>query len=272
MKKASITFALALSATLALRSIAQEQAAAPAAAAGAEEEKPSPAAIYMVNPEFPASHKKKTEQGQIVLRAAVGTDGTVKDVSIVAGEPALAELAAAAVRKWRYVPALKAGHFTESEKEISIIYRLGRDLSTPGEPASPAPRAPKEDLMSEIDSGTLYQGKNGGVVPPKALSTPDPEYSELARIDKFQGSLTLGLVVGADGNPQDIWVVCPLGRGLDEKAVDAVKTWKFAPATRNGVPVPDLITVEVSFQLSGGREPQFEYGGKPRVRSRPPSQ
>ena len=270
MKK-RITFALALSATLALRAIAQEHAA-PAAAADAEDEKPSPAAIYMVNPEFPVSHKKKTEQGQIVLRAAVGTDGTVKDVSIVAGEPALAGLAAAAVRKWRYVPALKAGRFTESETEISILYRLGRDLSIRAEPASPVPRLPKEDLMSEIGSGILYQGKKGGVVPPKALSTPDPEYSELARTDKFQGSLTLGMVVGADGNPQDIWVVCPLGHGLDEKAVDAVKTWKFAPATRNGNPVPDLITVEVSFRVSGGREPQFEYRGKPPVRSIPLSQ
>jgi len=263
MRKAWMTFALALLATFASRALAQELAAAPAAAAGAEDEKPSPAAIYVVNPEFPVSHKKKTEQGQIVLRATVGADGAVKGVSIVAGKPALAELAAAAVRKWRYVPALKAGHFTASEKEISIIYRLGRNVSIPGEPVSPVPRAPKEDLTLEIDSGTLYQGKKEGVVPPKALSTPDPEYSELARTDKFQGSLTLGLVVGNDGNPLDIWVVCPLGHGLDERALDVVKSWKFAPATRNGNPVPDLITVEVSFHVSGGREPQFEYGAAP---------
>jgi TonB family protein len=260
-RKKWIFFLLALSAVLSQSAMTEEKTTTPALASNKEDaDKVPPFAIYMVNPEFPESHNKKSQQGQIVLRATIATDGTVKDVSVVAGEPSLAELVAAAVRKWRYVPAMRAGQFIESEKEISIAYRLGGDLSSPGESVSSVPRAPQEDLIAEIASGNLYHGKQNGTAPPKALEMPDPDYPEAARLDGFQGALLLGVVVASDGKPRDIWVVRPLGHGLDEKAIDAIKTWTFAPATRNGNAVSALINVEVSFRVSAGNEPQFEYG------------
>jgi TonB family protein len=259
-RTAWIFFLIALSAVLSRAVTAEEKTTTPALTSNTEDaDKVLPFAIYMVNPEFPEFHNKKSQQGQIVLRATIATDGTVKDVSIVAGEPSLADLVAAAVRKWRYVPAMRAGQFIESAKEISIAYRVGGDLSSPGEPVSTVARAPKEDLMAEVASGNLYHGKQNGTVPPKALQAPDPDYPEAARIDKFQGTLLLGVVVGTDGKPRDIWVVRPLGHGIDEKAIDAVKTWTFAPATRNGNAVSALINVEVSFRASAGNAPQFEY-------------
>lgn len=89
----------------------------------------------------------------------------------------------------------------------------------------------------------------GGVSAPRAIYSPDPEYSEEARKAKYQGVCVLWLVVGADGRPQQVRVTRSLGLGLDEKAIEAVKTWKFEPAQKDGHPVSVQINVEVSFRL-----------------------
>jgi len=89
----------------------------------------------------------------------------------------------------------------------------------------------------------------GGVSAPKAIYSPDPEYSEEARKAKYQGTCVLWLVVGPDGRARDIRVARTLGLGLDEKAMEAVKTWKFEPAMKDGKPVAVQINVEVTFRL-----------------------
>ncbi len=89
----------------------------------------------------------------------------------------------------------------------------------------------------------------GGVSAPRGLYTPDPEYSEEARKAKYQGTVVLWMVVGADGRPQQIRVQRALGMGLDEKAIEAVRQWKFEPAKLNGQAVPVEINVEVNFRL-----------------------
>jgi TonB family protein len=89
----------------------------------------------------------------------------------------------------------------------------------------------------------------GGVSAPKVLYEPDPEYSEEARKAKYQGTVVLWLVVSAEGKPQDIRVQRSLGMGLDEKAIEAVKQWRFDPAKKDGHPVPVMINVEVNFRL-----------------------
>ncbi|HZQ91014.1 MAG TPA: energy transducer TonB [Terriglobales bacterium] len=89
----------------------------------------------------------------------------------------------------------------------------------------------------------------GNVSAPRGLYTPDPEYSEEARKAKYQGTCMLWLIVGPDGRPRDIKVARSLGMGLDEKAVEAVRTWKFAPAMKDGTPVAVQINVEVNFRL-----------------------
>ena len=86
-------------------------------------------------------------------------------------------------------------------------------------------------------------------VRPRVVYQPDPEYSEEARKAKYQGTCVLWLVVGPDGKPRDIRVARSLGLGLDEKAIEAVKTWKFEPAMKDGKPVAVQINVEVSFRL-----------------------
>jgi periplasmic protein TonB len=89
----------------------------------------------------------------------------------------------------------------------------------------------------------------GGVSAPRGVYTPDPEYSEEARKAKYQGTVILWLIVDPTGKPRDIKVARSLGMGLDEKAIEAVKAWKFDPARKDGAPVAVQINVEVNFRL-----------------------
>lgn len=89
----------------------------------------------------------------------------------------------------------------------------------------------------------------GGVSAPKVLYAPDPEYSEEARKAKYQGTVLLYVVVGPDGKAHEVRVSRALGMGLDEKAVEAVKLWKFEPAHLDGRSVPVQVNVEVNFHL-----------------------
>ena len=89
----------------------------------------------------------------------------------------------------------------------------------------------------------------GGVSAPRPVYAPDPEYSDEARKAKFQGTVVLWLIVTPDGRTHDIRVVRTAGLGLDEKAIEAVRTWRFEPARKDGQPVAVQISVEVSFRL-----------------------
>ena len=98
-----------------------------------------------------------------------------------------------------------------------------------------------------IGGGIYHVG--GGVSAPRTIYDPDPEYSEDARKAKYQGSVTLSLVVDSEGHPRNVHVVRSLGMGLDEKAIEAVSKWRFEPGLKNGRPVAVQIGVEVVFRL-----------------------
>ncbi len=85
--------------------------------------------------------------------------------------------------------------------------------------------------------------------PPRAVYQPDPPYSEKARLIKYGGVVVLMIEVDAQGNVGEIRDVKPLGLGLDENAIDVVRTWRFEPALRDGTPVATQLAVEVSFRL-----------------------
>ena len=89
----------------------------------------------------------------------------------------------------------------------------------------------------------------GGVSAPRAIFSPDPEYSEEARKAKYQGDVILWVVIGPDGKVRDVRVSRSLGLGLDEKAVEAVKKWLFEPARKDGQPVAVQLNVDVTFHL-----------------------
>ena len=89
----------------------------------------------------------------------------------------------------------------------------------------------------------------GGVSPPTVISSVDPEYSDEARRAKYTGIVVVSLIVDTQGNPQHVSVVRRLGMGLDEKAVEAVRQYKFKPAMYQGHAVPVEVNIEVNFQI-----------------------
>jgi TonB family protein len=77
----------------------------------------------------------------------------------------------------------------------------------------------------------------------------EPEFSEQARKAKHQGVVILYGEVDTNGKLRNVRVVQALGLGLDEKAIEAVKKWKFRPGYQDGRPVVAAATIEVNFHL-----------------------
>ena len=88
-----------------------------------------------------------------------------------------------------------------------------------------------------------------GVTAPIVLYKKEPEYSEEARKAKYQGTVVLYIEVDPSGRAVNPRVVRSLGLGLDEKAMEAVRQWKFKPGYRDGKPVTVAATIEVNFRL-----------------------
>jgi TonB family protein len=97
--------------------------------------------------------------------------------------------------------------------------------------------------------GESYAPLSNGVSMPRPIYAPEPEFSEEARIAKFQGEVTLLVTIGADGRARNLTVVRSLGMGLDQKAMDAVRTWRFDPARKDGRPVAVQMNIIVNFHL-----------------------
>jgi TonB family protein len=95
----------------------------------------------------------------------------------------------------------------------------------------------------------VYTPGAGGVSQPIPISTPEAEFSDEARRQKYEGVCLISVIVDAQGDPQSPRVVRRLGMGLDEKALEAVMHYKFKPARKDGKPVPVRISVMVNFRL-----------------------
>jgi len=98
--------------------------------------------------------------------------------------------------------------------------------------------------------GGIFNAGTGGYGYPQCLYCPRAEFSDEAMKAKYQGVVLLVAIITADGRAADIQVVKGLGLGLDEKAVAAVRTWRFKPALGpNGKPAAVRQTIEVQFHL-----------------------
>jgi TonB family protein len=84
---------------------------------------------------------------------------------------------------------------------------------------------------------------------PRAISSPEPNFSQAARYERYQGVIVLYVVIDKEGNVAKVNVVRPLGLGLDEQAAAGIKTWRFNPAMHDGQPVAVALNIEVSFNL-----------------------
>jgi TonB family protein len=132
---------------------------------------------------------------------------------------------------------------------MAAVPGMSSPVATTNSSVSPSEQnCPPACETSAANSGALFRVGHG-VKPPRAIYQPEPEFSDPARKAKYQGVMTMGLIVDKEGHPQNIHILSPLGAGLDAKAVKAVETWKFQPAQKDGEPVAVQIAVEVDFHL-----------------------
>ncbi len=229
--------------------------------------------IAKVMPVYPADAKAAGVQGAVVLRALILKSGAVEDVQAVSGPEILRSSAVSAVQQWRYDP------FVVNGQPVDVLTTITVNFSLPDSAAAQVPavkiRMPNSGDTnstqivnsmgngrgpgigngngSGLQPGEGYSGEvkqiGGGVTAPVVIYKVDPEYSPEAHKAKFQGVVTVGLIVDKYGVPQNVHVTRGIGMGLDENAVAAVKQYRFKPAMENGKPVSVFLNMEVNFKI-----------------------
>ncbi len=121
-------------------------------------------------------------------------------------------------------------------------------------PLSERALAIRKDLVREMQAGSPRAGAayriGNGISAPSLVSKNEPEYTDVARLIKCQGTVMLHIVIDGQGLPRDISLARGLGFGLDENAVRAVRTWRFRPGVNgNNEPVPVMANIEVNFRI-----------------------
>jgi protein TonB len=96
--------------------------------------------------------------------------------------------------------------------------------------------------------GSVYRWGELTVAPVLILKV-EPDYSEEARRARFQGAVLMRLVIDQTGTPRNVRVVRPVGMGLDELAVNAVRRWRFRPGMKDGRAVAVIANAEVNFRF-----------------------
>jgi TonB family protein len=215
-----------------------------------------PDPTHMVRPKYPKQYLKAGVEGSVELRALVGSNGKTQEVKIVKGDPVFATPAAEAVHKWHFHAALVQGKPVETVYKVRVRFVLSLEDAIPDwEIESPRDDsrlvgAMPTDLEPDTPDGPVYRvSAQQGVLSPIVIQQVDPEFSEKARKFKEQGTVVLSLIVGTDGTPRSIKVECGPTPDLSEKAVEAVRAWRFKPGTKDGKPVMVQIAVEVEFHL-----------------------
>jgi TonB family protein len=105
----------------------------------------------------------------------------------------------------------------------------------------------------------------GNVSAPRPIYAPNPEYSGEARVANHKGTCVLLLTVDVDGKPSNITVLHRAGMGLDEKTIEAVRTWTFEPARKEGKPVPVQIQVSMNFKIGNLGRVKLKHASKVRA-------
>jgi TonB family protein len=172
------------------------------------------------------------------LEFTVSRDGSLSGAKVAqpSGDDVLDEAALEALKRsspFHELPSNYAG------PSLALRVRLHYD---------PNWSAPAEHMWS-ANHGSPELERAGHAPVPKVISAPDPEFTEEARRNHVEGTVLLRLTVSENGDVTDAAITKGLGYGLDEKALEAVRRWKFQAPLKDGQPISSTVNVEVSFHL-----------------------
>ncbi|MGH9530864.1 MAG: energy transducer TonB, partial [Terriglobales bacterium] len=144
---------------------------------------------------------------------------------------------------------IAVGYFLpDDDSEMSALRRSAEPASGEKKPAKK-----KKQKQAALDEAADKLRRTFEITediePPVPLDQPRPEYSAEAREHKHEGVVVLRVEVGPDGRVSNVSVQNPLGMGLDEKALEAVRQWMYKPALKNGRPVAVQFDLSINFRL-----------------------
>ena len=213
----------------------------------------APERVRYVPPVYPGEAVSARVSGIVILEAVVGTGGDVSDAKVLKSIPLLDEAALDAVRQWRYTPTTLNGVPVPVIMTVTVNFTIdgGSQMSN----TAPNP-AMGSIQMSSTGQSSLAQEWNGappirigGTVPaPERVKYVSPVYPALAQQSKVSGIVILEAIIDESGNVAMTKVIKSVPM-LDDAALAAASQWKYTPTLVNGVAVPVLITVTVSFTL-----------------------
>jgi TonB family protein len=121
---------------------------------------------------------------------------------------------------------------------------------TPSQSKSDVEAVPNEPVITQNDGRPVFRPGQKGITYPSCLYCPEPQYTSEARAAKIEGVVSLQVIIQPDGHATNIQIVKGIGHGLDERAVEAVRRWRFKPAIGpNGMPVATITPILVNFKL-----------------------
>lgn len=236
-------------------------------------ENPIPRRTFSVTPSYPAEASGINAVGTVTLVATVDETGRVVEIRKareplvltqaptpnqtalrIAGE-ALVRDAAGALRRWTYDPPAK-GPIAFS---VSFSFKPGAE-ATSSQSTTVTPPLTAAAGVASLSNTPCAAGAPGAAQPvrvggqikaPIQIRKVQPIYPAEAQAAKVQGIVILEATIGSDGRVTDAKVLrsVPL---LDQAAVDAVRQWEYTPTLMNCMPVPVIMTVTVTFNLSPG--------------------
>ncbi len=192
----------------------------------------------------------ETQKGKLAIQFAITKGGNVADMRLVAtsGDVALDRPAWGSISNSNPFPPLPS-EFTGPFLVLRLRYSYNPDRSD----SVPVPSKSSIGSVVPLTKATSCHGNSADPVgctnPPFQTHAPPPKYPRKERKAHHEGVVTLKVVVNSEGVPTEITVAQTLSPDFDQAAIDAVKQWKFAPATRDGKAVAVQIAVEIAFHL-----------------------
>jgi TonB family protein len=198
--------------------------------------------VRVVEPTYPADGFRARIQGVVEVEAVVLKDGRVGEAKVTRSlDRGIDAAALQAVRRWQFRPATVDGQPVAMRVPVEVEFRLpaGGETAVPSALLDSPPVLAQPVYASNVSAG------------PVLASQVPPSYTADAIRARIQGQVQLEAVVLPDGTVGEVRVTRSLDDrfGLDEKAVEAVRQWRFAPGRVDGQPAAVAVTVSLDFRL-----------------------
>jgi TonB family protein len=183
-----------------------------------------PKVLHRVDPQITEQARNATFKGVVLVNLIVDVHGNPQNVHVLQRVGmGLDENAVAAVKQYRFEPALEGGKPVPVELNVEVNFEVSDNVKVS--------HAPPRELFSEL----------------RILHSVPLELSEETRAAHVSGGILLAFTVDTRGNPKHVHVVQGVGMNMDQRAVQALQQYRFQPIMEDGHPVEKPATIQLKF-------------------------